>query len=478
MPPFSFFMPTLAAAIATTAMTNLTTTGTTSVATTSVPEVFDMTTGGTMAAHMTTTRKATVTIPLHGPATASYQTSIDTITTLENYATESTMAYTDESDDPKKEKLLQGQPQMFMAQTDPLKQFQEQESNVTTEKVDESKMTFRPPTLNSSLAEESLENKRTTAPPHREEGKVDRSFETVHTEASPVSSSQSFDALVIDSDGFRGDEEEAHRGDERNDLSWRLAQFIDEAGKMLERSSAVLGKTNSTHATQIPRKKATEGQEPGCGQRPQLEYLVMLIGPLVALLIVVASGTGCFCLYQCLKRSTLQEQGRQQATTYQSSGRLSPGGESRQDDLEDPACILCRREPCRASTHRRTRDGRVAFGMTQEENPAKRSLPSVPAGMSTLLASMSQIPPPEVNQHGSQTTTITVDVDQVKQLNSGSGGSPSYKESMELELRGRESASTLRNLGKIDPKEMGNQEKEEMVDPCAIYSNVPTKKVR
>ena len=89
-----------------------------------------------MATHMTTKRKATVTIPFHGPATASYQTSIDTITTLENYAAESTMAYTDESDDPnfEKEELLHGQPQRFVAQADPLKQLQ-QESNITTERL-------------------------------------------------------------------------------------------------------------------------------------------------------------------------------------------------------------------------------------------------------------------------------------------------------------------------------------------------------
>ena len=94
---------------------------------------------------------------------------------------------------------------------------------------------------------------------------------------------------------------------------------------------------------------------------------------------------------------------------------------------------------------------------------------------------MAQVPPPETDRHESKTTTIAVDVDQVKKLNEGSGGSPSYRESLELELMGRKSATTLCSLGKTNLglpanlEDMGGQGKAGKVDPCAIYSNVPAK---
>ena len=483
MPPVPFFA--LTAAIATTAMTNLTTTSTTATAMTSIPEdYFEMTQSSTMAAQ-TTTKRATVTFPVRGMTTTSYQ-STDTITTLESFAMESTTTFTDRRDDTmsEKEELPQGQPQTFVAQADPLKQ--SRESNF---KVNDSEMTFRPPTLNASIAEKTLAEGHTTAPPPKEEDdedvaqdEVDRSFETVHSKARQVSSSQLFDAQFVNSDGFQGNEKEASDEKERLAVSDWLARLIEEADRALERSAAVLGKTNSTHAAQDPHK-TTAGQEPDCGRRPQLEYLVLLIGPLAALFIVVAAGTGCFCLARCLDNSALQEQGRQQVATYQSSeGPLPTGTEGRQDNWEDPACTMCRQEPCRASNHRRVRDGRVHFGTTQEEeNPAKRSLPSVPAGASSLLTSMAQMPPPETDRHESKTTTIAVDVDQMKKLNEGSGGSPSYRESLELELMGRKSATTLRSLGKTNLglpanlEDMGGQGKAGKIDPCAIYSNVPAK---
>ena len=483
MPPVPFFA--LTAAIATTVMTNLTTTSTTATAMTSIPEdYFEMTQSSTMAAQ-TTTKRATVTFPVRGMTTTSYQ-STDTITTLESFAMESTTTFTDRKDDTmsEKEELSQGQSQTFVAQADPLKQLRE--SNFT---VNDSEMTFRPPTLNASIAEKTLAEGHTNAPPPREEDEedvaqdeVDRSFETVHPKARQVSPSQLFDAQFVSSDGLQGNEKEASDEEESNAVSDWLARLIEEADRALERSAAVLGKTNSTHAAQDPHK-TTAGQKPDCGQRPQLEYLVLLIGPLAALFIVVAAGTGCFCLARCLDNSALQEQGRQQVATYQSSeGPLPPGTEGRQDNWEDPGCTLCRQEPCRASSHRRGRDGRgVHFGTTQEENPAKRSLPSVPAGASSLLTSMAQVPPPETDRHESKTTTITVDVDQVKKLNEGSRGSPSYRESLELELMGRKSATTLRSLGKTNLglpanlEDMGGQGKAGKVDPCAIYSNVPAK---
>ena len=485
MPPVPFFA--LTAAIATTAMTNLTTTSTTATAMTSIQEdYFEMTQSSTMAAQ-TTTKRATVTFPVRGMTTTSYQ-STDTITTLESFAMESTTTFTDRKDDTmsEKEELPQGQPQTFVAQADPLKQLRE--SNFT---VNDSEMTFRPPTLNASIAEKTLAEGHTTAPPPKEEDdedvaqdEVDRSFETVHSKARQVSSSQLFDAQFVNSDGFQENEKEASDEKERLAVSDWLARLIEEADRALERSAAVLGKTNSTHAAQDPHK-TTAGQKPDCGQRPQLEYLVLLIGPLVGLFIIVAAGTGCFCLARCLDNSALQEQGRQQVATYQSSeGPLPTGTEGRQDNWEDPACTMCRQEPCRASNHRRGREGRVQWydGMTkEEENPAKRSLPSVPAGASSLLTSMAQMPPPETDRHESKTTTVTVDVDQVKKLNEGSGGSPSYRESLELEVMGRKSATTLRSLGKTNLglpanlEDMGGQGKAGKIDPCAIYSNVPAK---
>ena len=73
MPPVPFFA--LTAAIATTAMTNLTTTSTTATAMTSIPEdYFEMTQSSTTAAQ-TTTKRATVTFPVRGMITTSYQST-------------------------------------------------------------------------------------------------------------------------------------------------------------------------------------------------------------------------------------------------------------------------------------------------------------------------------------------------------------------------------------------------------------------